>query len=1120
MSSFSVAGKGRILSALLVVAAGLGVVVWHTPQWLGIEPGSAQHTFGLQAVTGAGGALVAWLLIALLLGGRLAAAAYWRGLPEHSAASAAKPWSVQQAPLWSQDLKEHLQANYGAFAARKVRIFWVVGEAAQVEAIAPGLVQQRWLEGQGSLLLWGGPAASELPDEMAWVLLKLRSGRPLDGIVWALTGPQLDDTDAMGAGVSRLQHLARTLRWQVPLHFWQVCADLSGQIEQPVEPIGVALSARSSLDDLEHGLQDLLEKLKARGGQQACRETRYHFLLSLCWELREQGIARWRQALLPWLDRLTRTTPLHGVWFSLPQNTGTGSGLAHTLQVDAAWDGVLASPSVRPQRLGWPLMRIARNTVLPVALLCAAGMLLSFNANRQMVAQVQDALLTVQAPQSNTSTADEQFQALYTLMTELDRLAHRGAPWYERFGLSRHQQVLDALLPRYAEASRRLLQEPARVALAQSLDDWLVLPPKSPARAEGAAQAYERLRAYLMLARPDKVDEAFVRRVLGTLPLEPLSPGLWLTLAPRLWQFQAQTLAQRADWPVNLDESLVAEVRQELLRQLGQRNAQASLYQQVLDSAARHYPALALEDLVGEADAGALFKSAAQVPGVYTRQAWDGSIRQAIEKLAQARREQIDWVLSDGPQDIAADLSPEALAEALTARYFHEYAQAWVGFVGSLRWQPARRLDEVIDQLSLIAEPRQSPLLALLNTLVWQGQAGTRSPALGESLLKSAQQLIGQDKTALAEPWMKTDALSGPLDATFGPWRALLGKDSAVQGEQLSLQTWLNRVTRVRLKLQQISQASDPQAMTQVLAQTVLQGKGVDLSDSRAYGQLIAASLGAEWAGAGQTLFVQPLEQAWQRVLQPAAASLNSQWQRSIVTPWEQAFTGRYPFAATDSDASLALLGQMVRADSGRIEQFVQSELGGVLRKEGNRWVVDKEHSQGLRLNPAFVDALNRLSHLSDVLFTDGGLGMGFDLRAKPVRDLVQTTLKLNGATHQYFNQKEFWQRFHWPGNRDYVGVNLRWVGVHSGERLYGEYPGTWGLIRLLEQAQISALDDSNSHYLMQIKAPDGLMLSWHLRTELGAGPMTLLELRGFKLPRQVFLLDGKAQAAVAGRFE
>lgn len=241
---------------------------------------------------------------------------------------------------------------------------------------------------------------------------------------------------------------------------------------------------------------------------------------------------------------------------------------------------------------------------------------------------------------------------------------------------------------------------------------------------------------------------------------------------------------------------------------------------------------------------------------------------------------------------------------------------------------------------------------------------------------------------------------------------------------------------------------------------------------------------------------------------------LNRQWQRSIVTPWEQAFTGRYPFAATGSDASLALLGQMVRADSGRIEQFLQRELGGVLRKEGNRWVADPAQAQGLRLNPAFLEALNQLAHLSDVLFTDGGLGLGFELRAKPARDLVQTTLMINGSTLEYFNQKEFWQRFSWPGQGDYPGVSLRWIGVSSGERLFGEHAGTWGLIRLLEQARISVLDDGDSRYQVVIPAPDGLNLTWHLRTELGAGPMTLLKLRGFRLPRQIFLTDSR----VAGR--
>ncbi|MBU5224667.1 hypothetical protein KQH89_19635, partial [Vibrio cholerae] len=68
--------------------------------------------------------------------------------------------------------------------------------------------------------------------------------------------------------------------------------------------------------------------------------------------------------------------------------------------------------------------------------------------------------------------------------------------------------------------------------------------------------------------------------------------------------------------------------------------------------------------------------------------------------------------------------------------------------------------------------------------------------------------------------------------------------------------------------------------MTQALAQTVFQGKSVDLTDTQSYGSLIAASLGAEWGVVGQTLFVQPLAQAWQRVLQPSAAGLNNQWRR------------------------------------------------------------------------------------------------------------------------------------------------------------------------------------------------------------------------------------------------
>ena len=59
------------------------------------------------------------------------------------------------------------------------------------------------------------------------------------------------------------------------------------------------------------------------------------------------------------------------------------------------------------------------------------------------------------------------------------------------------------------------------------------------------------------------------------------------------------------------------------------------------------------------------------------------------------------------------------------------------------------------------------------------------------------------------------------------------------------------------------------------------------------------------------------------------------------------------------------------------------------------------------------------------VLYTDDGMGLSFELQGKAVRDVVQTTFIFNGAKHEYFNPREFWQRFNWPGSSDHPGGSL-----------------------------------------------------------------------------------------------
>lgn len=598
-----------------------------------------------------------------------------------------------------------------------------------------------------------------------------------------------------------------------------------------------------------------------------------------------------------------------------------------------------------------------------------------------------------------------------------------------------------------------------------------------------------------------------------------ISTGLWQSLAPDLWAFYLSLLPERPEWKIIPDAQRVSQSRQVLLQQLGRRNAESTLYENMLKSVRCNFADVSLEDMTSGTDARRLFTTDEVVPGMFTRQAWEGGIQQAIDKAASSRREEIDWVLSDSRKTMSTDLSPEALKARLTRRYFTDFAGSWLNFLNSLRLNPTTNIADVTDQLTLISDVRQSPLIALMNTLAWQGQAGQQREGLSDSLIKSARDLVGgKDKPAIDQ---SAAGPQGPLDDTFGPLLQLMGKNTGSNvmsaDSTLSLQTYLTRITRVRLRLQQVANASDPQEMMQTLAQTVFQGKSVDLTDTQQYGSLISASLGEEWSGFGNTLFVQPLTQAWETVLLPSAASLNDKWRRSVVANWHTAFDGRFPFAASKSDASLPMLAEFVRKDSGRIERFLTTELNGVLHKEGSQWVPDKVNSHGLVFNPAFLRAINQLSQLSDILFTDGSQGISFELQARPAPEVVETQLTIDGQKLRYFNQMADWQTFRWPGETYKPGTLLTWTTVNAGTRLFGDYSGTWGFIRWLEQGKRQQLE--RSQWMMSFTAPDGRTLQWVLRSQLGSGPLVLLALRGLTLPDKIFTVDAaeSAQALTTG---
>ncbi|AZR63498.1 MULTISPECIES: ImcF-related family protein [Klebsiella] len=1111
---------------LLVLLGGLAWWLWamdRATQWETLRPLIAT------------GFIIWGMALSLLVLGFMAFRLLIKDKVKPSAAPVRQPTRPAGREALYAPLKKHLHARYRLRWRRKVRLLLVTGDEAAIEQLAPGLCQQRWLEGQRTVLIYGGGLLSEPDNQQYAALRKLRRGRPLDGIVRVMPSsltltPQISESDLRG-----LEKISELLGYAAPVWLWKLCDSEWSQAKRTEQTVGATFPLRAKPDDITGQLERMLPALRAQGMSQVAENNSHDFLLRLGQHLKDGGIARWAQQLVPWLSVSQQRVPLRGLMFSLPENKPTTSpeGTAdaeqyipgahrHALTLPATWQGIVEDCSrVRGRRVSMAWEQTLAWSLMVIIGIWGAGILLSFAINRmQIVSVAEQAHALVEHP----SVSDYQLTALHNLRNDAGRLLHNteeGTPWYQRFGLDHNHQLLDAMLPWYGAANNRLIRDPANVALRQVLSALVNSAPNSDQRAQLAKPGYDQLKAWLMMARPDKADGAFFAQTMKAVqPTRTgISTGLWQSLAPDLWAFYLTRLPERPEWKITPDAQRVSQSRQVLLQQIGRRNAESTLYENMLKSVRRNFADVSLEEMTSGTDARRLFTTDEVVPGMFTRQAWEGGIQQAIDKAASSRREEIDWVLSDSRKTMSTDLSPEALKARLTRRYFTDFAGSWLNFLNSLRLNPATNIADVTDQLTLISDVRQSPLIALMNTLAWQGQVGQQREGLSDSLIKSAKDLVGgKDKPVIDQ---SAAGPQGPLDDTFGPLLQLMGKNTGSNvmsaDSTLSLQTYLTRITRVRLRLQQVANASDPLEMMQTLAQTVFQGKSVDLTDTQQYGSLISASLGEEWSGFGNTLFVQPLTQAWETVLLPSAASLNDKWRRSVVANWHTAFDGRFPFAASKSDASLPMLAEFVRKDSGRIERFLTTELNGVLHKEGSQWVPDKVNSHGLVFNPAFLRAINQLSQLSDILFTDGSQGISFELQARPAPEVVETQLTIDGQKLRYFNQMTDWQTFRWPGETYKPGTLLTWTTVNAGTRLFGDYSGTWGFIRWLEQGKRQQLE--RSQWMMSFTAPDGRTLQWVLRSQLGSGPLALLALRGLNLPDQIFTVDAaeSAQALTTG---
>ncbi|MBU7440084.1 ImcF-related family protein [Paraburkholderia fungorum] len=1011
----------------------------------------------------------------------------------------------------------------------------VAGDEPIVRRVAPDLVQNGYRISGNTLLLYARQTGEQMDATWLDQIRRLRRRRPVDAIVAVFrahtSGSQPFDAERTA---QRLIRHARALRWAAPAYLLNV-TDAGDETSGPHEAIGCTWSNASvRREEIDASLRELSGELANAGVMRLAKHPSDRYAAEL-----SQHIARYGNLLSDLVVRIGQfriwRSVIHGVLFtpiftervSEASDVPTEDAEGDPIRQQLVWQTVADhSRRIHGRRVGFSLPTTAAWIATTLIGLWIAGAMLSGFTNRsaiQMATSTATRLAATQDPTEATLTLD-------SLQKQLDTLEirqHDGAPWHTRFGLNRDAALLTTLWPVYEGGAARLVVAPIRVRLEERLQQLASLSDADIASG-GDAQiksAYDTLKTYLMLAKPERTDPKFLTQQLFATgaPARPvnssLSEGAWQDLREHLATFYASHLirdpaASGTSLAIVPDALLVGAARQTVIGVRGIQNSTDTVYQQILDDAKLKYPPVSLSTLLGDTSSRGLFSTTATVPGVFTRAAWDERISKAIDDANEQGSVAGDWVLSDSRTRAAPTASLKA---ELRQRYFDDYARAWQAFLNGIRWQPTATLSGTVDQLTLLGDPQRSPLVALMNVVVYQAETGATAQSLSDTLLNKAQQLVGADEKDPSKIAQPQDA--APLATAFGPLVRLTGNDLAAGGAgsskasawmaavgDLSLARFLERVTAMRLKLQQIMMSTDPEAMSRSAAQAVLQGKTSDIADSRDYASRVAASLGQQWAAFGD-LFQQPLEQTWQVVLQPAASSLNDTWRSGILADWNRNFGGRYPFADSDNDASLPEMARFMRPDSGVITQFVSTQLAGVVERQGDRWV--SAHGSGynfLTVDPAFLAALNTLMRVSTSFFPSGDARVRFELRAVSTPGITDMKVLLSGRELHYFNQKEEWTPFIWPGDALENISRIEWQTQEGGLRSALDTPGRFGLIRLLERARVTPQD--NARYLLAWM-PDptqDIPLKVQLRSEVGAGPLDMLALRHFSLPQRIFL--------------
>ena len=786
------------------------------------------------------------------------------------------------------------------------------------------------------------------------------------------------------------------------------------------------------------------------------------------------------------LGAVSRASGVPGGVVSSVVPTEMKSYFLHNLFTEVIFpDQTIAGPSSAMYRQqGYLRIAVFAGAVIMVAAI-VGGLVFSFIGNKALISGTLSASLDVpqrgMVDEANVEHNIDYFEGLGNRLDQLHEYQAEGVPFH-LWGMYQGDRLYQPAYDLYAHYFHAVVLAPTVTHLEATLRDFAA-GVGGDVTGTSSDRYYARLKAYVMLGDPTRVNPEFLERWLSEYWRSRLRPVYGDKAIPE-WIQQglmeqmarySKVFAARGAEQVSLRPRLIPLV-QERLRRIPMVNR---VYATSLQQAVGALPPYSLHSVLG-GDAQASVTSDYRFPGLFTYQGWNTHFQEVVHRVAQEASQET-WVLGE------SHLTSATLEEGMTSLYFAEYVGHWKSFLRSLRIRPTVTPLQVDTMLKDVSRP-DSPFIKVLhdvdlNTVPGpEGMARLQETASGLfDKVKEGLGLESHQQALPGDPFQAVDRGTEFSKQVSGHFRSIhkLVMTPEQEGALSLLSQFVLELGTVQTSLQAILRSDEPNPDTHVMARSLVSGQPSDLVQAVKITDGILQQLDSETRDMIRPVFFQPLVLAMRGVMDRAKTDLTRRWDSTVAQACRKNIAPWYPFRAVGEDAALEDVVNFFHLHDGVLWKFFHTELQPFVVTGLDRWEPKTWNGVGLPFSPGVLEDLRYAHLLSESLFHRGAsdLGSAFELYPYPPggtarRQVSEIRLEVGGAPFRYRMEPQEWHQMEWPGPTPAAGASLQ---VQVGKRWEAlEQPAWWGLFRLLEAGTITPLSDSKIRVHWNMATADG----------------------------------------------